>query len=97
MYIYDMNYLEYLFHKTINYYDNHILIGKKKGIVLPSNENKIYIFNEDKQDWILAKPTEFSLFTNEIIKKFPIKREKLPTSQGHQYRRSNLIIEIVIL
>jgi hypothetical protein len=74
------------FQHIINYYDNHILIGKKKGIVLPSNENKIYIFNEDKQDWILAKPTEFSLFTNEIIKKFPIKREKLNNIIGFIYQ-----------
>ncbi len=65
------------FNHISDYYNSHILVSKKKGIILPANESAIYIFNENEKTWTLAKPSEFSLFSNEIIKKFPIKRQNL--------------------
>ena len=65
------------FNHISDYYNSHILVSKKKGIILPANESAIYIFNESEKTWTLAKPSEYSLFSNEIIKKFPIKRQNL--------------------
>ena len=68
------------------YYDDHILNSNKKGIILPKSDSVIYIFNEEKEEWLLAKPTELALFTNEIIKKFPIKKQNLNNVIGFIYQ-----------
>ena len=80
------------FHLIFNYYNNHILNGKKKGIILPSNESVIHIFDENEETWRLAKPTELQLFSNEIVKKYPIKKENLNNIIGfiHQSKRERV-------
>ena len=74
------------FNQIINYYNNHILNGKKKGIILPTNESVIHIFDENDETWKLAKPTELQLFSNEIINKYPIKKENLNNIIGFIYQ-----------
>ncbi len=69
-----------------NYYNSHVLNGQKKGIILPTNESVMHIFDESKETWRLAKPTELNSFSNEIIKKYPIKKENINNIVGFIYQ-----------
>ena len=69
------------------YYDDHVLVnGDKKAIILPSDKNVMYVFDNSKQIWLDAKPTEQTLFKQQIIEKFPIPKSKLNNIIGFIYQ-----------
>ena len=69
------------------YYDNHILKNNnKKAIILPSDKNEMFVFNNIAQQWEPALPTDQMQFKQQIIDKFPIPKSKLNNIIGFVYQ-----------